>query len=195
MAITCDGRYRVLEMNYVALLRGINVGGNAMIRMSELKTCLEKTGFAEVRTFIQSGNVLFSAPKTATPRLARKIEAAVEKTFRMKVGVVVFAADEWQEVVRGAPKWWGQNKDWKHNLLALLPGTKTGDVIEAMGPLKPEIERAAAGPGVVYQSLSIAAFARTNGARIPGHSIYRRITVRNYNTTRKLGELLKESDE
>ena len=191
MAITCDGRYRVLEMNYVALLRGINVGGNAMIRMSELKTCLEKTGFAEVRTFIQSGNVLFSAPKTATPRLARKIEAAIEKTFGMKVGVVVFAADEWQEVVRRAPKWWGKNQDWKHNLLALLPGTKPRDVIEAMGTLKPEIERATAGPGVIYQSLSIAAFSRASSARIAGHSIYRRVTVRNHNTTRKLGELLK----
>jgi uncharacterized protein (DUF1697 family) len=195
MANASDDRYCIGQMNYVALLRGINVGGNAMIRMSELKTCLEKTGFADVRTFIQSGNVLFSAPKSGTPRLARNIEAAVEKTFRMKLGVAVFTAKEWHEVVRGAPKWWGKDKDWKHNLLALLPGTKTGDVIEAMGTLKPEIERAAAGPGVIYQSLSIAAFARTNGARIPGHSIYRRITVRNYNTTRKLGELLKESDE
>jgi uncharacterized protein (DUF1697 family) len=192
MAIQARDRYRVLEMNYVALLRGINVGGNAMIRMSDLKSCLEKTGFTDVRTFIQSGNVLFAAPKIATPRLARKIEAAIEKTFRMKVGVVVFAAEEWKEVVRRAPKWWGTNKDWKHNLLALLPGTKPGDVIGAMGMLKPEIERVAAGPSVIYQSLSIASFSRATSARIAAHPIYRQFTVRNHNTTRKLGELLKE---
>lgn len=181
-------------MNCVALLRGINVGGNAMIRMSELKTCLEKTGFAEVRTFIQSGNVVFAAPKTATPSLAGKIEAAIEKTFAMKVGVVVFTAEEWQDVIRRAPKWWGTDKDWKHNLLALLHGTNPGDVIEAMGTLNPEIERVTTGPGVIYQSLSIAAFARGKSARIASHPIYRRLTVRNHNTTRKLGELLKESN-
>ncbi len=90
-------------MNYLALLRGVNVGGKGLIRMSELRECLEQAGFAEVRTYIQSGNVLFTAPKTEPGRLARKMEAAIEKRFAMKVGVVVFAESEWQEIVRGRP--------------------------------------------------------------------------------------------
>ncbi len=178
-------------MNYLALLRGINVGGKGLIRMSELKKCLEKAGFAEVQTYIQSGNVLFAAPKTDVDRLARKMEASIEKTFAMQVGVVVFAESEWREIVRRAPKSWGTNKDWKHNLLALLPGTKTGDVIEAMGRLKPEIEMVTPGRGVIYQSLSIALFGRTTSGKLPSHPIYRRITVRNSNTARKLAELLR----
>ena len=177
-------------MNYLALLRGVNVGGKGLIRMSELKECLEKAGFAEVRTYIQSGNVIFAAPKTETGRLARKMEAAIEKKFAMKVGVVVFAEKEWQEIVRRAPRSWGQNKDWKHNLLALLPGTRAADVIEAIGALKPEIEGVTAGEGVIYQSLSIASFGRTTSGKLSAHPIYRRITVRNINTARKLAELL-----
>jgi uncharacterized protein (DUF1697 family) len=177
-------------MNYLALLRGVNVGGKGLIRMSDLKECLEKAGFAEVRTYIQSGNVLFAAPKTETGRLAQKMEAAIEKKFAMKVGVVVFSEREWQEIVRRAPKTWGQNKDWKHNLLALLPGTNPTDVVKAVGALKPEIEAMTTGPGVLYQSLSIDSFGRTNSGKLAGHPIYRRITVRNHNTARKLAELL-----
>jgi uncharacterized protein (DUF1697 family) len=177
-------------MNYLALLRGVNVGGKGLVRMSELKECLEKAGFVNVRTYIQSGNVLFMAPKTETAGLARKIEAVIEKKFAMKVGVVVFAENEWREIVSGAPKSWGKSKDWKHNLLALLPGTKTADVIEAIGALKAEIEVVTAGRGVIYQSLSIESFGRTTSGKLSGHPIYRRITVRNINTARKLAEFL-----
>jgi uncharacterized protein (DUF1697 family) len=177
-------------MNYLALLRGINVGGNTMIRMSELKDCLERAGFADVRTYIQSGNVLFAAAKAATARLAERMEAAIEKKFAMHVAVAVFSEEEWQEVVQRAPKWWGKDKEWKHNLLALLPGTKPREVIEAMGALKPDIERVAEGPGVIYQSHSIASAGRTTSSKLPSHPLYRRVTIRNYNTTVKLAELL-----
>jgi uncharacterized protein (DUF1697 family) len=177
-------------MNYLGLLRGVNVGGKGLIRMSELKQCLEKSGFAEVRTYIESGNVLFAAPKTDTGRLAKKMEMAIEKKFAMKVGVAVFAENEWQEIVQSAPKSWGENKDWKHNLLALLPGTNAADVMTAAGVLKPEIEAMAAGRGVLYQSLSIDSSGRTNSGKLAGHTIYRQITVRNHTTARKLAELL-----
>jgi uncharacterized protein (DUF1697 family) len=108
----------------------------------------------------------------------------------MKVGVVVFTEREWQEIVQAAPKSWGENKDWKHNLLALLPGTSATDVMEAVGALKPEIEAMTTGRSVLYQSLSVDSFGRTNGGKLAGHPIYRRITVRNHNTARKLAELL-----
>jgi uncharacterized protein (DUF1697 family) len=185
----------VLEVNYLALLRGVNVGGKGLLRMSELKACLEKAGFAEVRTYIQSGNVLFVAAKTETSRLAQKMEAAIEKKFAMKVGVVVFAESEWREIVERAPKSWGEKKDWRHNLLALLPGTNPTDVMKAVGALKPEIEAMTSGRGVLYQSLSIDSLGRTNSGKLAGHPIYRRITVRNHNTARKLAELLRSKNE
>src|SRR5437763_17092319 len=94
-------------MIYLALVRGINVGGNSMIRMRELKEALECAGFANVTTYIQSGNVIFTAPRTGVSRLVARIEAAIAKTFALKVGVAIFSAADWQEVVRNAQKWWG----------------------------------------------------------------------------------------
>lgn len=177
-------------MKYLALLRGVNVGGKSLLRMSELKEALEAAGLAEVRTFIQSGNVLFAGPRRATTGLARQIEATIEKRFAMRVEVTVFTAAEWEAVVQRAPKWWGKSAEWKHNLLALLPETTPQDVIAAMGALKPEIERVAVGPRVVYQSMSRDLFGRTSSGKLPSHPIYRRITVRNFNTTQKLAKLL-----
>lgn len=161
-----------------------------MIAMSDLKECLEKAGFGKVRTFIQSGNVLFTAPKQARAKLACDLEKAIERKFGMQVATAVFTAAEWQEVVRQAPKWWKQKNGWKHNLIALLPGTEAKEVIAAAGALKPELERLAPGPGVVYQALSVELVGRTTSSKLASHPIYRRFTARNYNTTQKLAELL-----
>ena len=179
-------------MNYLALLGGINVGGKSVIRMTDLRDCLEAAGFTGVRTFIQSGNVLFTGPKRPTAKLALELEKPIEQKFRMQVGVTVFTAAEWEEVVRGGPKWWGREKEWKHNLLALLPGARPDEVMAAAGNLKPEIEMLAPGPGVVYQSLSLQFYGRVTSGKLASHPIYRRFTVRNHNTTLRLAELLRD---
>ena len=64
---------------YVALLRGINVGGKNLIRMEDLRTCFEEHGFAGARTYIASGNVLFETTATDPRRLTKRIEAALSK--------------------------------------------------------------------------------------------------------------------
>jgi len=72
---------------YVAFLRGINVGGHKSVKMSELKIAMEALGFTKVRTVLASGNVIFDAAKEAG--LAAKIEAQLEKSFGMTIGVLV----------------------------------------------------------------------------------------------------------
>ena len=62
---------------YVALLRGINVGGKNLIRMPALKACFEENGFEDVSTYIQSGNVLFSSSETSNAELTDRIEAKI----------------------------------------------------------------------------------------------------------------------
>jgi uncharacterized protein (DUF1697 family) len=76
-------------MRYVALLRAINVGGNTMIKMAELKLSFEELGFENVATYINSGNLAFDTRKTAEARLAAKIEKAIEKNFGKLVPVMV----------------------------------------------------------------------------------------------------------
>jgi uncharacterized protein (DUF1697 family) len=74
---------------YVTLLRGINVGGKNLIKMSELKACFETLGFEDVSTYIQSGNVLFSTTRSGQAKLTSLVEEALSKAFNYQSRVVV----------------------------------------------------------------------------------------------------------
>lgn len=179
-------------MRYLALLRGINVGGNTLIRMPELKECFEKLGFDDVHTYIQSGNVIFSSDETDKLKLSKKIETAITKSFTHNVRVVVFSHDEWRAVVENAPKQWGKDETYRYNLLVLLPPVTATEAIEATGAVKPAIEFAVGGRGVIYQGASWKDIGKTTYAKMVGTPIYKQMTIRNYNTATKL---LKKMDE
>jgi uncharacterized protein (DUF1697 family) len=85
---------------HVALLRGVNVGGKTLA-MADLRRVMEAAGFADVATYIQSGNVVFTARHS--PRLARRVEQAIEAGLGMHVGVAVLSRDELADVVAGNP--------------------------------------------------------------------------------------------
>lgn len=94
---------RGVEMTiYVALLRGINVGGHNMIKMPELKRVLEAMGLANVQTYIQSGNVLFAADGEPA-RLEMKIEEEIMRVFGLSVPVVVRTYEELKAIVQHCP--------------------------------------------------------------------------------------------
>jgi len=76
-------------MRYVALLRGINVGGNTMIKMVELKSTFEKLGFKDVDSYINSGNLAFDAAKASEEKICTKIEKAIEKDFGKAIPVMI----------------------------------------------------------------------------------------------------------
>lgn len=171
---------------YLALLRGINVGGNSIVPMADLREALAQCGFLNVRTYIQSGNVFFESPSTDKIALAKQIEDCVLQTFGAKASTVVFSKSEWQTIIHSAPKWWGQRDDWKHNLLIVIPPYDMAAVVSAVGELKPDIEAMEAGDGVLYQSMSLQLFGRTTTGKLASNPIYKQLTVRNYNTATKL---------
>jgi uncharacterized protein (DUF1697 family) len=176
--------------SYVALLRGVNVGGNNMLKMAELKACLESAGFANVRTYIQSGNVLFESDIEDERSLDVLVQKAIAKTFKMQLGVVVFSKLEWQQIIKHAPKDWGHDKTWKHNLLVMLHPYTMHTTVAAIGELKPGIESLHAGNGVLYQSVSIENFGRATTGKLASNPAYKQMTVRNFNTATKLVSLL-----
>lgn len=87
---------------YIALLRAINVSGQNMIKMAELKRLFEQMGFGGVQTYIQSGNVRFDSPEEAHP-LRERIEAAIQATFGLTVTVILRTATELAQVVARCP--------------------------------------------------------------------------------------------
>ena len=179
------------NLGYIAFLRGINVGGNNLIKMAELKICLEKAGIEDVKTYIQSGNVLFKSDETDSVKLSKKIETAIESIFKINVGVAVFSDKRWKTIIKNAPSNWGKDPAWKHNLFILLEPFNMDDVVKAIGEPRAGIEFITAGDGILYQSTSFKEFGKTTTSKLPGTPIYKRMTIRNYNTSVKLLALLE----
>lgn len=179
-------------MRYVSLLRGINVGGNALIRMPALKECYEAAGFTNVKTYIQSGNVLFDAPKEDPLIIAKKITSIIEKAFQLDVSALVIAKNAYVAMIDAVPKAWGEKQDWKYNLLFLIPPYEIDDIIHDIGELKPDIEVMEVGKGVIYQAVLLSSFGRATTGKLASRVSYKKMTVRNWNTARKLRALLDE---
>lgn len=89
-------------MIYYALLKGINVTGNKTIKMAELKAMMEKLGFKNVRTYIQSGNVVFESTAKADA-LKKKIEVGLAKSLGYNVNVIIRSKDEMEKIVKDYP--------------------------------------------------------------------------------------------
>jgi uncharacterized protein (DUF1697 family) len=88
---------------YVALLRGINVGGKNKLPMKDLARVFEGAGCSNVKTYIQSGNVVFSAPASVAKGLPTRVAKAIEKKFRFSVPIVVRSASELEKILAKNP--------------------------------------------------------------------------------------------
>lgn len=90
-------------MKYAAFLRGINVGGRNKIKMETLRETFAALGYKNVKTYINSGNVIFETAKTDEKKLAAKIESAIEKAFALKIKTMVRTFDEIREIIEDNP--------------------------------------------------------------------------------------------
>ena len=90
-------------MRYIALLRGINLGGNVMVKMEELRKAFEGLGFENVKTYINSGNVAFDSRKTTESKLVDQIESAVEKMVGRPVAVMVRSQKDIERILAENP--------------------------------------------------------------------------------------------
>lgn len=179
-------------ISYVALLRGINVGGNNLIKMAELKTCIEQAGLEDVRTYIQSGNVLFNSPEADPAKLAATIEAALAKSFGYKTWVLVKSAAQMKRIVNGAPKGFGgEPAEYRYDVIYLHQPLTAAEAMKDMS-LKEGVDQAFAGRNVLYFSRLTAKAASSRLSRIIGTPMYQNMTIRNWNTTVKLLDLLEK---
>ena len=176
---------------FVALLRGINVGGNNMIRMSSLKASFERMGFKDVTTYINSGNIIFRVKEGDARKLERNIEQMLSKEYQLECKVVVRSFSEIANLVEHLPKNWGGDKDWKYNVMYLRHSIDSADVLDLLEP-KSDIEEVVYRPGVLLWSVRVSDATRTSMVKLPGRKIFQDITARNLNTTKKLYELMKK---
>lgn len=176
-------------MRYIALLRGVNVGGKGKLSMAELKAALEQHGFTDITTYINSGNILFSTPGTDAEKLQAECRALIQAGFGMEVPVAVLPAAVLVEAMANAPAWWNNDKDSKHNAIFVIPPATAADIAAHVGEIKPEYEQVGVYGQVIFWSAPIKTFSRTRWSRVVGTAAYSSVTIRNANTALKLAQL------
>ncbi|CDN46975.1 DUF1697 domain-containing protein [Neorhizobium galegae] len=164
---------------YIALLRAVNVSGTAL-PMTELKSICEGLGFTDVKTYIQSGNVLFRSDE-AEAKVAEKLDETLGKKFGKKPGVMVRSTQELEAIVENAPF----PKAKPNFLLVLfLPEKATKDALDKM--VAPDGEEAVIAGREIYVHYPIG--SGKSKLKLPA---LKPGTSRNFNTVRKLAEMAR----
>lgn len=179
---------------YIALLRGVNVGGKNRVVMATLKARFEQHGFKDVSTYLNSGNVIFSSERRDVLQLTEDCEKLIEAEFGLKIIVTVVSAKELLEALEQMPDWWNVDKESKHNVIFVIPPTTTEEVINSVGEAKIEYEKVAYHERVIFWSAPIKTFSRSRWSKVVGTKMYSRITIRNANTVNKLAELVQKNN-
>lgn len=176
---------------YVALLRGINVGGKNKLPMTDLREAFEADGCTAVCTYIQSGNVVFSSDRPRA-ELEQRIESMLERRFGMKLVVVVRSRRQLRATVEEAPDGFGQAPDTFHSDVMFLRAPLTPTSAMAVVQVRDGVDQAWPGSGVVYFARLSELRTKSHLSRIVGRPEYQLMTVRNWSTTTKLLTLVDE---
>lgn len=173
---------------YVALLRGINISGKYKVPMAELKKGFEKLAFEEVKTYLNSGNVIFSSDEDDTKKLTNQIEEMIKHQFDLDIPVFVIAREALADILHNAPNWWGDdNKEIYDNLIFIMPPAKFSDVYNEIGEPKKELEKIESYKEVIFWSFSRKDYQKTNWwSKTASANISTKLTIRTANTVRKI---------
>jgi uncharacterized protein (DUF1697 family) len=173
---------------YVALLRGINVGGRNKIAMADLRSAFEAGGYTAVRTYIQSGNVLFESAAPASS-LEADIEQQLERRFGVPLVVVVRSLPQFRTIVARAPDGFGEAPDTYHSDVLFLKKPLTSAQTMRAVEMRDGVDQAWPGVGVVYFARLSAERTKSRMGRIVMKPEYKLITIRSWATTTKLLDL------
>lgn len=180
-------RPKTKSTRYVALLRGINVGGNNKVEMSKLKTLFTKLGCTDVVTYINSGNVIFDSAEE-TDALLLDIEKALKKLLGFPVRIVLREIKNIRKLASAIPADWTNDTEQRTEVLFLwkeFDSKKTLDLIQQ----NPGVDRLKYVPGAIVWNLERKDINRSGMRKFIGTAVYKNMTGRNVNTVRKLAEM------
>ncbi len=169
------------------------MGGKNKIPMADLKSCLEELGCENVVTYIQSGNVVLSSTLDAK-KLTEEIEACLPEKFELDnsiIKVLVLNESQIRSVVDNRPGGFGDEPEKFHSDVIFLMNI---DATEAMKVFSPRegVDKVWPGEGVVYSTRLSAKRTKSRLNKIVGTPAYKSMTIRNWNTTKKLLELIEQ---
>jgi uncharacterized protein (DUF1697 family) len=174
---------------YVSLLRGINVSGHKIIKMEQLRKSFEALGLGDVQTYVQSGNVVFKAPKQSSERLSSQIREKIARDFGFSVPVIIRSSEEVRRAIENNPflKQRGIDSSKLHvTFLSKAPEKDRLKALEAL-PTKPDQFRCSGTEVYLYCPDGYGRTKLSNNAleRVLGVTA----TTRNWNTVNKLYEM------
>lgn len=177
---------------YVVLLRGINVGGKNKLSMAALKQCLDELGYANVSTYINSGNVVLESRKGAKA-IEAEIEAALPKTFKLDsalIKVLALPSATFEAMIASKPKGFGDEPGKYHSdALFLFGDIDAKETLAAFNP-REGVDAVWLGKGVIFHQRLSAQRTRTRLNQFMATRFYKSLTMRNWATTLKLLEMV-----
>lgn len=177
-------------MVYVALLRGINVGGNTRVEMARLREVLAELGYTNVSTYINSGNAFFESLDTDHRQIELKIEKAITQEFGHTLHVVIRNLVDIEKIINKLPSDWHNAVDKKCNVIFLRHNIDNRDILNDLNP-KEGIEEIYYYQGVLLWSANTSDLTKSEMIKLAKSPLYKDMTVRNLNTTKKIYEIMK----
>lgn len=176
----------------VALLRGINVGGNNKVEMKKLKTTFELLGFTNVVTYINSGNIIFKCVSIEHGIIANKIEKAIKKDFGLDIKVLLRSFKDIETICKKMPDTWVKNEIMRTDVMFLWEKFDSPKIIEY---LKINVvDNVKYISGAVLWNVEGRNYSKSGMVKLVGTELYRNMTIRNVNTVRKLHQIMTEID-
>jgi uncharacterized protein (DUF1697 family) len=157
--------------------------------MRQLKTVFEEVGVDDVRTYINSGNVIFASDTRAPAGLAEELEAAIGARFGVRVPVLLRNKKKLAAIVGAIPDDWRNDDRMRCDVLFLWDEVDSPSVLDEL-PFKPEFEDVRYESGAVIWRVDRAYVTRSGIPKLIGTPLYKKMTIRNCNTARKLLELM-----
>ena len=174
-------------MTYLALLRGINVGGHNKVPMVQLQATFEALGYTNVITYINSGNVLFSDARNI-PELQPAIENALLETFGFTVKALVISKQNLNTIAAALPIAWHNDATMKCDIMFLWAEKNTPSVVNELSA-QPGIDSIIYVDGALIWSVPRDQLTKSGLTKLVGTKLYKKMTIRNCNTVRTLAEL------
>ena len=176
---------------YLAFLRGINISGKNKIPMAELKSGFESLGFTEVKTYLNSGNVIFSSDYDDIALMNDQIETMIKNKFQLEIPVFVILKEDVESILHNAPDWWGnENKEIYDNLIFIMPPATFADVFNEIGEPKEGLEQIQDHKNAIFWSFSRKDYQKTNWwSKTASANIGSKLTIRTANAVRKIAEM------
>jgi uncharacterized protein (DUF1697 family) len=175
-------------MTYIAFLRGVNVGGKGIVSMAAIKEALVALGLSDVRTYINSGNAIFSTRASDAQQLTARVEKALEQHTGMAIKVLVMDHKTLKKMVDAIPRTWVDDKTMRTYVLLLWKELDDPRILDRL-PIKPGVDELRYTRGAVVWRVDREQVGKSHMNRIVGTPLYKKITIRSANTMRKLNEL------